>query len=301
MLAESVFVALGLLSFSAPAKASLPPPRLPVARYVAPTYTIPVRKPGSDLGVITTGDASVVIDGKSGTVLFAKNGREALPIASITKLMTAMVVLDSGVNLDEEITFTKEDEPNEGRVVIGAGETLTRRDALRALLIGSVNSAGNALARTSAGGSEAFIAAMNAKATELGLTSASFSDATGLSRSNAASALDVASMLRQALFYNDIREITKTTSVDLKGKTGKTYSIQSTNLLLSSFLNKKPYTILAGKTGSLPEAGFCFAQAVQDGSGNELIAVTLGSKDHFSRYQDVKSMTAWGFESFSWE
>lgn len=299
MLAESVFLALGLLSFS-PAR-SVPSTHLPVAKFVAPQHQAPVRLHGSTASVVTTGQAAVLVDGKSGAILSSHEGTRVLPIASLTKLMTAMVVLDAKGDLDEPIELLKEDEPLEGRVVIGRGETLTRRQLLQALLIGSVNSAGNALARSTPGGKEAFVKAMNAKAEELGLTSARFTDPTGLDRTNVASAQDVAFMLRNALFYNDIREITKQPSVDLTGKTGRRYVIQSTNLLLDSFLNKKPYTILAGKTGSLPEAGFCFAQAVQDGEGNELIAVTLGSTDHFSRYQDVKSLTAWGFESFGWQ
>lgn len=299
MLAESVFLALGLLSFS-PARTT-PSTHLPLAKYVAPQYRAPIRKASTDVGVVTTGDAAVLIDGKSGAILYSREGSKALPIASLTKLMTAMVILDSNLDLNEAIELTKEDEPNEGRVVIGRGETLTRRELLQALLIGSVNSAGNALARSYPGGKQAFVEAMNKKAEELGLVNAHFTDPTGLDRTNVASAQDVAFTLRNVLFYNDIREITKRSSVELKGKTGKTYLIQSTNLLLDSFLNKKPYSILAGKTGSLPEAGFCFAQATQDGAGNELIAVTLGSENHFSRYQDVKALTAWGFELFIWE
>lgn len=299
MLAESVFLVLGLWSFS-PAKTTQSA-HLPLAKYVAPQYRTPIRKASTDVGVVTTGDAAVLIDGKSGAILYSREGTKALPIASLTKLMTAMVVLDSNLDLNEVIELTKEDEPNEGRVVIGRGEALTRRELLQALLIGSVNSAGNALARSYPGGKEAFVEAMNKKAEELGLVNARFTDPTGLDRTNVASAQDVAFILRNVLFYNDICEITKRSSVELKGKTGKTHLIQSTNLLLDSFLNKKPYTILAGKTGSLPEAGFCFAQATQDGAGNELIAVTLGSENHFSRYQDVKALTAWGFEVFIWE
>lgn len=299
MLAESVFLALGLLSFS-PTK-TLPSAHLPLAKYVAPQHRVPIRKASMDAGVMTTGESAVLIDGKSGAILYSRAGTKAVPIASLTKLMTAMVILDSSLDLDETIEILKEDEPSEGRVVIGRGEALTRHELLQALLIGSVNSAGNALARSYPGGKEAFIEAMNKKAEELGLVSAYFTDPTGLDRTNVASAQDVAFILRNVLFYNDIREITKRSSVELKGKTGKEYLIQNTNLLLDSFLNKKPYSILAGKTGSLPEAGFCFAQATQDGAGNELVAVTLGSKNHFSRYQDVKALTAWGFEVFRWE
>ena len=164
-----------------------------------------------------------------------------------------------------------------------------------------MNTAGNALARAYPGSQAAFVRAMNVKAADLGLQGASFADPTGLDRANVASAEDVARLLQRALAYDDIRSITKQPALDLKGKTGRSYRILSTNLLLDSFLNKKPYAIVAAKTGSLPEAGYCFAQATQDDQGHELIAVTLGSDNHFSRYQDVKALTAWGFEAFAWE
>ncbi len=300
MLAESLLVALGMLSFRAPDAAMAAPSRLPIARYVAPAHRAPIRRPSLVAGVATTGKAAVLMDAKSGAILFSRNGEGVAPIASLTKLMTAMVILDAHLPLDEEILLVDADEPSEGRAVLEGGETLTRDELLRALLIGSVNTAGNALARTYPGGQAAFVEAMNRKAGELGLSSAKFTDPTGLARDNVASAEDVARMLQRALFYNDIRQITEQSVIEIRSQTGRTFRIPSTNLLLDSFLNKKPYRIIAAKTGSLPEAGYCLAQATQDEQGNELIAVTLGSDNHFSRYQDVKALTAWGFEGFEW-
>lgn len=302
MLAESLLLALGMLSTHAtPARPMPAHAGFPLARYVAPRVVAPTRKPTSSTGIATTGKAAVVLDGKSGAVLYTKDGSTVYPIASLTKLMTAMVVLDAGQPLEEVLEVLAEDEPNEGRTVIGRGEKLSRESLLEVLLVGSVNTAGNTLARTYPGGREAFLQAMNRKAEELAMTQAVFTDPTGLDRGNRASALDVARLLRQARQYPQIRAITKHATAKYTNAQGKVQVVQNTNLLLSSFLNKSPYTILAGKTGSLPEAGFCFAQATQDAAGNELIAVTLASQDHFSRYQDVKALTAWGFESFSWE
>lgn len=302
MLAESLLLALGMLSTHAvPARPAAHQASFPLARYIAPPVIAPVRKTGSSTGIATTGKAAVLLDGKSGATLYTKEGSTVHPIASLTKLMTAMVVLDAGQSLEEVLEVLAEDEPNEGRTVIGRGERLTREALLDVLLVGSVNTAGNTLARNYPGGREAFLQAMNQKAQELGMTQAVFTDPTGLDRGNRASAIDVARLLRQALQYPQIRSITKHATAKYSNTQGKTQIVQNTNLLLSSFLNKAPYTILAGKTGSLPEAGFCFAQATQDAAGNELIAVTLASQDHFSRYQDVKALTAWGFESFSWE
>lgn len=303
MIAESLFLMLGALSFRPDVAQAASLPTLPVARYVAPVYRAPVRRPSTAVGVATTGKAAMLMDGKSGAVLFARNSDTAYPIASLTKLMTAMVTLDAQLPMDETLVITKEDEPpaSEGKPVLTGGETLTRHQVLQALLVGSVNTAGNALARTYPGGTGAFIAAMNAKAQEIGLDTAEFHDPTGLNPENVASAQDVAHLLQRALSYEEIREITKHDEAEIKGGSGRVYKIPSTNLLLDSFLNKKPYTIIAAKTGSLPQAGFCFAQATQDAAGNELIAVTLGSNNHFSRYQDVKALTAWGFGAFIWE
>lgn len=303
MIAESLFLMLGALSFRPAVAQAASLPTLPVARYVAPVYRAPIRRPSTAVGIATTGKAAMLMDGKSGAILFARNTDTAYPIASLTKLMTAMVTIDAHLSMDESILLAKEDEPPpyEGKPVLTGGETLQRRQLLQALLVGSVNTAGNALARTYPGGREAFIAAMNTKAKEIGLDTAEFHDPTGLDPDNVASAQDVARMLQRALSYAEIRDITKHDEAEIKSGSGRVYKILSTNLLLNSFLNKKPYTIIAAKTGSLPQAGFCFAQATQDAAGNELIAVTLGSNNHFSRYQDVKALTAWGFGAFSWE
>ncbi len=301
MFAESLFLLFGAFAAStAQAKSVSVASGFPIAPYMAPFIASPLRKPNASLAVITTGKAFVLMDGKSGALLSTKNEKTPYPIASLTKLMTAMVVLDGGQSLDEPIELLEEDEPSEGKVVLGRGERLMRRELLEALLIGSVNSAGEALARSFLGGKEAFLKAMNAKAKEMHLSQAVFLDPTGLDRGNVATAQEVATMMRRALQYGHIRDITKKSTLEVKMATGKSVTIQSTNLLLSSFLNKQPYTILAGKTGSLPEAGFCFAQATHNKAGDELITVTLGSETHFSRYQDVKALTAWGFESFVW-
>ncbi len=302
MFAESFLALASLLTVR---EARIPPAQpiivqsLPVAHYV-PGSQPPSKKDVNSFGVETTARAAVVLDVASGEVLYEKDAETAYPVASLTKLVTAMTFLDQKPNMEEVVTILPEDDPKEGRPVFLEGEQFTRRELLRALLIGSVNISGNALARTS-GGHQAFVAAMNVKAQKLGMSQAHFSDPTGLNRQNQASAHDVALALRAALSYPDIREITKTGQVTLVGRaTTKPYLIKSTNLLLSSFLNQDPYQIIAGKTGSLPEAGFCLAQATRDKAGHEVIVVVLGSENHFVRFQDAKALTYWTFQSFTW-
>ncbi|MEK7655727.1 MAG: serine hydrolase [Patescibacteria group bacterium] len=260
----------------------------------------PKKKRMESIGIATTGRAAFVADIKTGQVLYSKNPHDVMPIASLTKLMTAIVVIDSEVNLDESITFIKEDFYGEGKSVFVQGETMTRRDALRALLVGSVNAAGNALARTSKG-MDPFVRAMNEKAHSLNLASPVFVDPTGVNPANKANAADVAAMLSIAMSYPELREIAALSSVTIKGGSGNAYNIDSTNLLLPTFLNHDPYRIIGAKTGSLPEAGFCMAQITRNAEGHEIVVVTLASDNHFTRYQDIKGLTAWAFDTFEWE
>ncbi len=302
MFAES-FVALASLFTFREARMPVAQPMvtqsLPVARYI-PGPRPPTKKDLNSFGIETTARAAVVMDVTSGEILYEKNAEATYPIASLTKLVTAMTLLDQKPNMDEVITILREDDPKEGKPVFPTGEQFTREELLKSLLIGSVNIAGNALARAG-GGMEPFVAAMNVKAQRLGMHRTHLLEPTGLNSDNQASAHDVAIALRAALHYPEIRAITKTSKIELIGRaTGKPYPLDSTNLLLSSFLNKNPYKIVAGKTGSLPEAGYCLAQATQDRQGHEVIVVVLGSDNHFSRFQDAKALTFWTFEQFSW-
>jgi D-alanyl-D-alanine endopeptidase (penicillin-binding protein 7) len=303
MFAESFLALASLLTVR---EARLPPTQtvvvqsLPVAHYV-PGPQPPTKKDENSFGVETTARAAIVLDVASGEVLYEKDAETAYPIASLTKLVTAMTMLDQKQNMDEMVTILAEDDPKEGRPVFPEGEQFTRQDLLRALLVGSVNISGNALARTFPGGRVAFLAAMNAKAQKLGMSQAHFEDPTGLNSHNQASAHDVAMALRAALSYPTIRDITETNQITLVSHTtSKPYLIKSTNLLLGSFLNQDPYRIIAGKTGSLPEAGFCLAQATRNKEGHEVIAVVLDSENHFARFQDAKALTYWAFQSFEW-
>ncbi len=304
MLAESFITLTAFLSIQAPAYQD---PRdavaainsLPVAKYVANAPSGPLKVRTESIGVDVTARAAVVLDVASGRTLFEKDEQVAYPIASLTKLMTAMAFLDSRPNLAEQVSILSEDDPREGRNIFMTGERFTKKELLQALLVGSVNTAGNVIARTT-GGREVFVRRMNEKARQLHLQRATFVEPTGLDARNQATAHDVALILRAALSYPEIREITEHSSITLPGRvSGRPYEIDSTNLLLGSFLNKAPYRIVAAKTGSLPEAGYCLAQVTRR-DGNEVITVVLGSTNHFVRFQDAKSLTYWAFQTYAW-
>jgi D-alanyl-D-alanine endopeptidase (penicillin-binding protein 7) len=291
--------ALTLVNPASAATVSRPLPRVPEVQAAQPVVK-PVKKDVRRLGVATSGKGVFAADAKTGTVLFAKHPHDVMPIASLTKLMTAMVFLDTKPDLDTKLTIQREDFVDEGKAVFNVGDVMTEREALEALLVGSVNVAGNALARVSLG-NEAFVKAMNEKARSLKLASPVFVEPTGIDPRNRANAADVAAMLTTALGYPEIRALASKPEADAKTQTGKAYAVPSTNLLLASFLNRKPYQIIGAKTGSLPEAGYCMAQLTRDANGNEVVVASLGSANHFSRFQDIKSVTAWAFDAYEWK
>lgn len=303
MFAESLIALVGLLSVQAgkTTSPSFDVTSLPLARTIASVNQPPMKKDSESFGVDITAKAGAILDVKSGAFLFEKDANTAYPIASLTKLLTVMTFLDTHPNFSEEVTIAPEDEASEGEMVFPANEKLNKKELMRAVMIGSVNAGANTLARLGMGDKDLFIRQMNEKARSLGMRHALFFEPTGLDPRNQASAKDIAIALRAALEYPEIREATQLDHIDLKGQvTGKMYHVKSTNLLLGSFLNQKPYQIIAGKTGSLPEAGFCLAQATRNQGGNEVIAVVLGSENHFARFQDTKALTAWAFDTFEW-
>lgn len=269
---------------------------LPVAQ---PTrVSLPVKRKVSSLGIDVAATAAVVMDADTGAVLFEKNAEEAIPVASLTKLIAAMTYLDLRPDLSQTIDIELADAPSVGKAVLPLKERFSSVEIFEALLVGSVNESAKALARSTVG-TEAFVARMNEKAASLGMRTARFVDASGENAKNVASAKDVALALRAASGYSEIREAMAKPSVMLHG-TQKSYLIKTTNLLLSSELNREPYKIVAAKTGTLPNAGHCFAQMTEGEDGQRLIAVLLGGETHFSRFQDVKALTYWAFDAYEW-
>ncbi|MEO5927096.1 MAG: serine hydrolase [Patescibacteria group bacterium] len=297
---NSLFGLFLAASISKPSQVATVVRQLPKAPDAQPMLQAPVKKERTNIGVDTTSKAIFVADAKSGAVLYAKRSHDVMSIASLTKLMTAMVYLDTKPNLDAQITIEEGDIAEEGSSIFSAGDVMTQRQAFEAMLVGSVNTAANALARVSLG-NEAFVAAMNEKAKALHLVSPNFVEPTGLDPLNKASAADVAAMLSTALAYPEVKSVMTKPQSAFKTQTGHAYAIPTTNLLLTSFLNKNPYQILGAKTGSLPAAGYCMALLTRDAEDHEVIVASLGSVNHFSRFQDVKAATAWAFDSYEWK
>ncbi len=230
-----------------------------------------------------------VLDQDTNEVLFSKNPQAVLPIASITKLMTALVVVEAGLSLDEKITVTDDDIDTEKftRSRLSVGTTLTRGDMLHLALMASENRAAHALGRNYPGGLEAFVAAMNAKAQTLGMADTHYVEPTGLSSRNQSSAADLAKLVNVTSQVPLLRDLS--TSREARVALGKRLvQFHSTNGLLSNPL----WDIGLQKTGFINEAGKCLVMQASM-AGRKLIMVFLDSSGKASRIADAERMRKW--------
>jgi D-alanyl-D-alanine carboxypeptidase len=169
------------------------------------------------------------------------------------------------------------------------------------MLVGSVNNAAMALARSTGLTNEAFIAKMNVKAGELGLKNTIFSDPTGLLPENQSTARDVAKLLAKAMESEEIKKaVVQKRYIFSPVGSRKTYYVKSTNELLWSFINEAPYTFIGGKTGYIEESGYNLAVEVERG-GHRVVIVVLGSASAEDRFKEIKGLADWTFENYQWK
>ncbi len=233
--------------------------------------------------------AAMVMDQASGETLYGKNITSVVPIASITKLMTAMVVLDAHLDPNEEIAVTDDDvdylRNSSSRLRVGA--VATREDMLHMALMASENRAASALGRAYPGGREAFVAAMNRKAQALGLSGTHYADSTGLSSTNVSTANDLADLVRTAHRYDKIREFT-TMSNYTATVSGRPMYFHNTNRLVSS----PDWDIGLSKTGFINEAGRCLVMQATL-AGRAVVIVLLDSLGSSMRLADAARIRKW--------
>ncbi len=223
---------------------------------------------------------AILLDPTTGEVLFEKNSSRSVPIASLTKLMTTMVFLEQKPDLSREVEVTLTEISGGGHTQLRRGEHAPLGELLHMSLMCSDNVATRVLARESGLPAEDFIARMNRKAIELGLTGTRFVEFTGLDEHNVSTASDVARMLHAAANETLIAEITTTRSYQFRTQR-RAHAISNTNRLLYS-----RYEVLGGKTGFILEAGYCFATWVRS-QGRDLIAVVLGAPTNATRFADA--------------
>jgi D-alanyl-D-alanine endopeptidase (penicillin-binding protein 7) len=222
-------------------------------------------------------------------VLFSKNPSAVLPIASITKLMTGLVVTEAGQPLDEVLTVTQDDVDTEkgSRSRLAVGTQLTRGEMMHLALMSSENRAANTLGRHYPGGLEAAVAAMNRKAEALGMRDTHYVEPTGLSSKNQSSAQDLAVLVKEAHRVPLLRELT--TSQEAQVAVGhRLMQFRNTNGLVRS----PQWDIGLQKTGYISEAGRCLVMQAQM-AGRKLIMVLLDSAGKYSRIGDAERIRKW--------
>lgn len=238
-------------------------------------------------------EAAVVIDTRTMKVVWSKNPHLRRPVASLTKLMTALVVLDHRVDLGDSMTVTTADVTGAGHSHVRAGNRVTVGDLLRCSLISSDNAATRALARSTGLDMDEFVRAMNARARALGLKETRYADPTGLSADNRSTAADQARLIILAADNPLISRITSTPSYTfLCGRRIET--LTNTNRLLRSRSD-----IVSCKTGFINSAGYCLALLIGDRDRPYLTTVVLGAPSNSSRFAETSKLIDWALRVVS--
>ena len=254
------------------------------------------RRVDEAIAPILSARSALLMDVDTGIVMVHKNPEERMPMASLTKIMTAAIILDSH-KLSEVVTVSDDfgSIPEMGvRLWLQQYERITVGDLLIGLLVPSAGDATLALAKYHSGSVEQFVSAMNAKAKELHLLNTHFMNPIGLDEENHYStALDLAMLARYALRNADFRRIVRMTEATITSTNGKlSHSFKSTDELLNSYLD-----IQGVKTGTTDDAGQSVINLARNKSGKEVLSVILDSPD---RFQESKSLIDWSFRNYSW-
>ena len=233
--------------------------------------------------------AAIIYNPTTGQVLWEENSTNQRSIASITKVMTATVFLESNPDLAREVIVERSDVRAASTTYLRAGYTVTTDNLLHLLLIASDNAAARALARVSSYGSDGFIARMNEKAKELGLDNTSYVDSSGLMATNISSAYDMARLITMAAEDERIGSIMRTPYYSFNvGR--RTISVHSTNQLVMT----GDVDVLGGKTGFISKAGYCLATLLRLPQGGPQVAVVvLGAKSNAGRFWETRHLFNW--------
>lgn len=236
--------------------------------------------------------AALVVDLDDGRTIYGKNTQNKAPIASITKLMTSMVVLDAQLPPDETIYIDAADYDSLKHTGsrLGMGTGLSRREMLRLALMSSENRAAAALSRAYPGGTPAFVAAMNRKAVELAMHNTHFVDSTGLSSNNVSTAEDLVKMVKGAYDYPLIREFTTTSAHEVETAAGRSLQFRNSNGLVRNA--NSTWDIGLSKTGYISEAGRCLVMQAKI-AARPVIIILLDSWGKQTRTADANRIKKW--------
>lgn len=251
--------------------------------------------------VVVSASDYIIVDQASNTVLDAHNADTPRSVASITKLMTALVFLEHNPGWDTPVTMMSDDMRSGAIRELFVGDTVTVRDLFNVMLVSSTNEAAVALARSTGMDEVSFVAAMNAKARALGMAQAHFVEVTGLSADNSASARDIAILTQTAFAQTQLYQAARQSEYQFT-VSGKLRRVTSTNWALGDpfGLEGQTHRIEAGKTGYIESAGYCFTSQIRDEAGYRLTVVVLGSEAIESRFTDAKVLATWAFNHYQW-
>lgn len=235
--------------------------------------------------------AAFVVDNGRGEILFERRGHERRPIASLTKLMTALVFLETGTDLLTRAVVSSEDALNSSKSHLRPGDDFSLREFLLASLVGSDNRAARVLARSTALSPDAFVSRMNEYARELGMDSTFFVEPTGLSDENVSTAHDCAILINAALDNHLIREMTTTPEIVLQPANRK----RSARLVNTNRLLRYGREFMGSKTGYISEAGWCIAARSQSHEDHDVTVVVLGAPSNNLRFQALDNALRWAY------
>ncbi len=232
--------------------------------------------------------SAILVDLDSGNVLMKKDELETRPIASLTKLATALVFLNTAPDFLKVETVTQEDREGAGRSRLYKGEKVTVYDLFHLMLICSDNVAARVVARSTGMTTEQFVAKMNELASSLNLANTHFADPTGLDPNNVSTAAELAIIFKSALEQNFIAEAISKKNFSYRAVNGeRLFTIYNTNRLLFG-----RNEIIGGKTGYIKESGYCLALGIEDVDGRKLAAVLLGAPTSGYRFRDAAKLMA---------
>jgi D-alanyl-D-alanine endopeptidase (penicillin-binding protein 7) len=233
--------------------------------------------------------AAIIYNPDNGQVLYEENSQNKRSIASITKVMTAAVVLEGSPDLSRRVTIAREDVRGANHTYLHTNDEVSIDDLLHLALIASDNAAARALARTSDLGADAFVQRMNEKALELGLDNTTYADPSGLDASNMSSAYDMARLIAYAGSDERISSIMRTPYFTFRARRGP-LTVHSTNRLLM----KGDVDVRGGKTGFISKAGYCLATLLRlPQTGQQVAVVVLGARSNAGRFMETRHLFNW--------
>lgn len=276
--------------------AETPPAVLPESK-----PAVPLAVNASNYSATMTAFSAFVMDEKTNTVLFDENADDIRPLASISKLMSAIVLMDLPMKWTATTTVLETDCDSSDHH-LAPGEIYTLNDLFSAALVGSSNSAVRVLARVSGLPAEEFVARMNAKAENLNLKSLKYFEPTGLDSDNVGSARDIAKLLKEALRFDKIAQALNTGECYLHPlNASKAKRVWSTNWLLTKWVpNKFDAEDICGKTGFINDSRYNFVVRIADADEHKIIVAIFGAATNETRFSEARDLAEWAFDKYLW-